>query len=63
MEPQIRYCTTEDGVSIAFQAMGSGPPLILSSPLTFSHVGLEMQFPPARALYERLADKHTMIRS
>ena len=57
MEPQIRYCTTEDAVAI-----GSGPPLILSSPFTFSHVGLETQFPPARALYERLAAKHTLIR-
>ena len=61
-EPQIRYCTTSDGVSIAFHAMGSGPPLILSSPGTFSHIGLEMQFPPFRALYERFAAKQTLIR-
>jgi len=61
-EPQVRYCTTSDGVSIAFHAMGSGPPLILSSPFTFSHIGLEMQFPPARALYERFAAKHTLVR-
>ena len=62
IEPQVRYCTTGDGVSIAYYAIGSGPPLILSSPFTFSHVGLEMHFPPARALYERLAAKHTLIR-
>lgn len=29
MEPQIRYCTTADGVSIAWVEMGQGPGEIL----------------------------------
>jgi class 3 adenylate cyclase len=38
MEPQIRYCTTEDGVSIAWAEMGQGPPLLLCGTTPFSHV-------------------------
>jgi pimeloyl-ACP methyl ester carboxylesterase len=29
MEPVIRYCTTEDGVRIAYATMGDGPPLVV----------------------------------
>src|SRR4030042_6678427 len=28
MEPQIRFCTTSDGVRIAFAAVGQGSPLV-----------------------------------
>jgi class 3 adenylate cyclase/pimeloyl-ACP methyl ester carboxylesterase len=38
MEPQIRYCTTTDGVSIAYAEMGHGPPLLWCSPTPFTHV-------------------------
>jgi class 3 adenylate cyclase/pimeloyl-ACP methyl ester carboxylesterase len=38
MEPQIRYCTTEDGVSIAWAEMGQGPPLLICSGTPFTHV-------------------------
>ncbi|MDP9239010.1 MAG: adenylate/guanylate cyclase domain-containing protein [Chloroflexota bacterium] len=38
MEPQIRYCTTSDGVSIAYSAMGEGPALVLTSTVLWSHL-------------------------
>jgi class 3 adenylate cyclase len=37
-EPQIRYCTTADGVSIAWAQMGQGPPLLLCCPAPLTHV-------------------------
>ena len=62
MERDVRYCTTEDGVRIAYWTMGTGMPLVLWSPLTFSHVALEWHRPELRAWYERLADTRTIIR-
>jgi len=38
MEPQIRYCTTSDGVSIAWAEMGEGPPLLMCIAAPFTHV-------------------------
>jgi class 3 adenylate cyclase len=38
MEPQIRYCTTSDGVSIAWAEMGQGPPLLMCCPAPLTHV-------------------------
>jgi class 3 adenylate cyclase/pimeloyl-ACP methyl ester carboxylesterase len=37
-EPQIRYCTTTDGVSIAYYTMGEGETLLLASNVLFSNV-------------------------
>jgi pimeloyl-ACP methyl ester carboxylesterase len=31
MEPQMQYCKTSDGVSIAYYAIGDGPPLVVMS--------------------------------
>ena len=38
MEPQIRYTTTADGVSIAWAEMGEGPPLLVCGATPFTHV-------------------------
>ena len=38
MEPKIRYCTTSDGVDIAFASAGDGPPLLLFPQPGISHV-------------------------
>jgi class 3 adenylate cyclase/pimeloyl-ACP methyl ester carboxylesterase len=40
MEPEVRYCITEDGVSIAYAVTGAGPdtPLLLGPSAPFSHV-------------------------
>jgi len=36
MEREVRYCTTEDGVRIAYCVEGEGPPLLLCPPLLWS---------------------------
>ena len=56
MEPEVRYARTEDGISIAYMTMGEGDPLVITAPLGYSHISLEMQYPPLRAWYERLAE-------
>ena len=37
-ELQIRYCTTTDGISIAWGEMGQGPAVVYFQPAPFSHV-------------------------
>jgi pimeloyl-ACP methyl ester carboxylesterase len=32
MRPDIRFCTTTDGIRIAFAAVGQGPPLVCLAP-------------------------------
>ena len=45
MEPEVRYCTTADGVRIAYTVTGDGPVyLSLLDPIV-SHVGLEWSHP------------------
>jgi class 3 adenylate cyclase/pimeloyl-ACP methyl ester carboxylesterase len=61
MEPQIRYCTTKDGIRIAYAVAGAGPPLVYLPP-TASHVALEWRVPTLRRRYEWLARRHTLIR-
>src|SRR5689334_5930831 len=42
MEPEIRYTTTSDGVSIAYYTMGEGHPLVIASTMLWSHLQLEL---------------------
>jgi class 3 adenylate cyclase len=62
MEPRIQYAKTSDGVGIAYWTMGEGRRLLLSPPLLFSHLRLELQYPPLRAWYEQLARYRTVLR-
>ncbi len=61
-EPRIKYATTQDGVRIAYWTMGSGPRLLVTPPLLFSHLAREWQFPAVSAWYERMARSRTVIR-
>jgi class 3 adenylate cyclase len=62
VDPEIRYTTTSDGLSLAYWTMGAGEPLLITSPLGYSHIQLELQFPPLREWYERLAQSRTVVR-
>ena len=63
VEPQIQYCKTSDGVSIAYWTMGEGgTPLVLASPTLFTHAAFELRNPPLRAWYERLASRRMIVR-
>jgi pimeloyl-ACP methyl ester carboxylesterase len=60
MNPQIQYARTSDGVSIAYYAIGQGPPLLYIAP--GSHLEREWEYPEQRAWLERLASNHCLIR-
>jgi class 3 adenylate cyclase/pimeloyl-ACP methyl ester carboxylesterase len=62
MEPEIRYCTTSDGVNIAYSVTGSGPVLLWASDLPTCHVSLEWQAPAYGPYLEPLAAEFTLIR-
>jgi pimeloyl-ACP methyl ester carboxylesterase len=46
MEPEIRYCTSGDGVSLAYYVMGEGETLVISSTVVWSNVRYVMTFLP-----------------
>lgn len=62
MKPRIRYATSRDGVKIAFWAMGSGYPIVLSPSPTASHLEKEWAGPELRAWFESLARDFTVVR-
>ena len=62
MEPRLRYAHTADGVSIAFWAIGEGPPLLHLPWGTLSHCQGEWRLEGCRRWYERLARRSTVIR-
>ena len=62
MDPPIRYARTSDGISIAYFTMGEGDPLVISPPLGWSHIQLELAYPNLRRWYERLAERRMIVR-
>ena len=60
MEPEIRYTTTADGVSIAYYTMGEGTPYVVV-PGIWSHVRLVAKFKPTRDRTEHLAAAGRMV--
>ena len=60
--PPVRYVTTADGVSIAYWALGRGPPLVQLPGLPHSHIGVEWETPERRRGYELAATARTMVR-
>ncbi len=61
MEQEIGFCTTSDGVSIAYATVGEGAPLVYVTGWP-GHLGLEWEKPVARELLEDLAEGVTLIR-
>ncbi len=62
MEPDVRYCTTEDGVRIAYTVTGSGPPLVWATDLLSSHVQREWRLPVLRDFYSGASSRRTLVR-
>lgn len=62
MEPPIQYARTSDGVNIAYFVMGEGMPLIITPPLLFSHLQLELDDPGYRRWDEAIACGKQLIR-
>jgi class 3 adenylate cyclase/pimeloyl-ACP methyl ester carboxylesterase len=59
MELQIRYCTTSDGVSIAWGEMGQGSAVLRFQPAPFSHV--EQAVASSQAVWDDLASSFRLI--
>ena len=60
-EPQIKYVKTEDGVSIAYYAIGQGPPLLFLT-MPISHLEAEWQIDPLRLGFIATAQQSTLVR-
>ncbi|MCA1563593.1 MAG: alpha/beta fold hydrolase [Acidobacteria bacterium] len=60
-EQEIKFCTTSDGVCIAYSAVGSGP-FIVRVLGHFTHLEMEWEWPDLRHFWDRLAERHTVVR-
>lgn len=58
---QVRFCTTRDGVEIAFAKRGRGP-AIVKTPNWLNHVELDVHSLVWRAWIERFEQDHTLVR-
>jgi pimeloyl-ACP methyl ester carboxylesterase/DNA-binding CsgD family transcriptional regulator len=57
----VRFCTSSDGVRLAYAALGTGPPLV-KAPNWLSHLEYEWQSPIWRHWLEGLSRHHTFVR-
>jgi class 3 adenylate cyclase/pimeloyl-ACP methyl ester carboxylesterase len=60
-EQEIQFCTTRDGVQLAYARMGSGPPLVKTGNW-MTHLEFDFETPLWRPLYAELSRDHTLIR-
>jgi pimeloyl-ACP methyl ester carboxylesterase len=60
-EQDIKFCTTSDGVSVAYSAVGAGPFLVRVLG-HFTHLEMEWEWPDLRRFWEQLAKRHTVVR-
>jgi serine/threonine protein kinase/pimeloyl-ACP methyl ester carboxylesterase/tetratricopeptide (TPR) repeat protein len=61
MEQEIHFCTTDDGVRIAYATVGEGPPLVKAANW-LSHLEFDWRSPVWRHLLAEFARDHTLIR-
>jgi len=61
LQQEIRYCTTSDGVSLAYSTAGTGP-YIVRVLGHFTHLEAEWQWPDMRRFWEHLSERHTVVR-
>ena len=58
---EIRYCTTDDGVRLAYATIGNGPPLVKASNW-LTHLDFEWGSPIWRHWYAALSLHHRLVR-
>lgn len=61
LDQKIHFCTSFDGVEIAYATSGSGPPLV-RAPHWMSHLEFDWQTPVWRHTLEELSREHTLVR-
>jgi pimeloyl-ACP methyl ester carboxylesterase len=62
MQQQIGFCTTADGVRIAYATVGTGTPLVVV-PNSPCHLELEWEEPRVRGFWEAVGQRHMVVRS
>jgi pimeloyl-ACP methyl ester carboxylesterase len=60
MEREVRYCTTEDGVRIAYCSQGEGPALVMT-PLFVESFSLFHMVPEVELFLERLQEVRRVV--
>ena len=60
MPQRIGFCSTADGVRVAYATVGTGPALIFAQ--WVSHLELEWVEPRVRDFWETIGQHHTVIR-
>ena len=60
-DQDVRFCTSPDGVQIAYAIVGSGPPLV-KAPNWMNHLEYDWKSPVWRHLMQELASDRTFIR-
>ena len=61
MEQHIHFCSTSDGVRIAYATVGEGPPLVKAANW-LNHLEFDWQSPIWRHLLEEFARDHLLVR-
>jgi pimeloyl-ACP methyl ester carboxylesterase len=61
MQQQIGFCSTADGVRIAYATVGTGPALVVV-PAAPCHLGLEWEEPRVRDFWETIGRHHLVVR-
>jgi class 3 adenylate cyclase/pimeloyl-ACP methyl ester carboxylesterase len=61
LRQEIRFCTADDGVQLAYSMIGQGPPLMKTGNW-MTHLEFDLESPIWRHLYRELAKDHTLIR-
>ena len=61
VEQRIRFCTTPDGVRVAYATIGNGPPLVKAANW-LSHLEFDWRSPVWRHWTEELSRDHTLVK-
>lgn len=61
MRPQVRFCTSSDGVRLAYAISGNGPPLV-RAPHWFTHLEHDWTNPVIRPWVEDLSKRYAFLR-
>jgi len=60
-EQEIRFCTSSDGVGIAYTTVGEGPPLVKAANW-LNHLEFDWQSPIWRHVFAELSSDHRLVR-
>lgn len=61
MRPQVQFCTSSDGVRLAYSISGNGP-LLVRAPHWFTHLEHDWSNPAMRPWVEDLSKRYTLLR-